>query len=218
MCSWFTDAASVRAIVSYTLTAVIMWAIWLLARRITKLSERRNGLVTQREKLKEAKRDRSSALWGEDEHFAGLRQYREDVRGVIDDYRLGANHYRRIHNIFQSIVIAGSIVTTSVTSAAGQVPAFRWAAPAISLVVGVSAGMTGYFKFKERSLNLQQTADQIEHQCNCVDLRISSYRKFVDKPREAFVEFAEVVEHLKDEQRKREQQLEQPPEIGQRTA
>lgn len=82
---------------------------------------------------------------------------------------------------------------------------------AVSFTVGVSAGMTGYFKFRERSMNLQQAADDLEYEYKGVELGIRSYRKLPSEE-DRLVEFAERAEHIKDEQRKREQQLEQPPE------
>lgn len=146
--------------------------------------------------------------------IATLVVYQESVVEVIRNYRASANHYRRVHNFFQTLIIIGALITTSVTSAASQVSAFRVIAPFVSIIVGIAAGLTGYFKFRERAMNLQQTADAIEHEHNAVELGIRRYRNL---PRqEALIIFAEEVERLKDEQRKREQQLDQPPEIGYR--
>jgi hypothetical protein len=144
------------------------------------------------------------------------RQYRDETLNGIDEYRAAAKYYRRIHNILQSIIIAGSIIAASVTSAIGAIPIFKLVAPIISMLVGISAGMTGYFKFRERSLNLQKTADSIEQEYTAVDLRIRRYKHKAHD--EALVLFAEEVENLKEEQRKREQQLEQPPESRQETS
>jgi hypothetical protein len=139
--------------------------------------------------------------------------YMEAVPGEVESYRTGARRYRRVHNVLQTVIIAGSIVSASVTSAISEVSWFKIAAPALSMVVGISAGMTGYFKFRERSMNLQMTADSIEQEHTAVGLLIRRYKgKSLD---DALVEFAEEVERLKEEQRKREQQLDQPPEGGQ---
>jgi hypothetical protein len=78
-------------------------------------------------------------------------------------------------------------------------------------LVTISAGFTGYFKYRERSFNLQQTADNIEQEYTAVSLTIGPYKGKL--PQEALVLFAERVEALKVEQRKREQQLEQPPDV-----
>lgn len=76
--------------------------------------------------------------------------------------------------------------------------------------MGIAAGFTGYFKFRERAMNLRQTADAIEHQLNAAELGIRRYRALGHE--EALALLAEEVEWLREEQRKREQQLEQPPE------
>lgn len=142
-----------------------------------------------------------------------LERYKEEIPETLARYRNGANSYRRTANFFQMIIIAGSVLATSVTSALGfgLGDAFRWIAPVISIVVAISAGVTAYFKFKERSFNLQQTADAIEQEYVAVDLGIGYYKG--KQPQEALELFAERVEFLKDEQKKREQQLEQPPDM-----
>ncbi|KOG24712.1 hypothetical protein ADK34_18520 [Streptomyces viridochromogenes] len=74
----------------------------------------------------------------------------------------------------------------------------------------MSAGIIAYFKFRERSLNLQQTADSIDLELQAYALKIRRYR---DLPNDqATATFAEEVERIREEQRKKELQLEQPPE------
>jgi hypothetical protein len=141
---------------------------------------------------------------------ATQRRYKEEVLGFIEEYRRELQRNRRIHNFLQSTIIVGSIVTTSVTSAIGQQPWFKWIAVGLSLTVGISAGFTGYFKFRERAMNLRQTADAIEHEYNAAELGIRAYKHL--SPEEALAALAEQIEWLREEQRKREQQLEQPPE------
>lgn len=165
-------------------------------------------------KLRETKRYLLSL--GTAELEAVRRSYRGDVAFTIEQYRLESKGWRRIHNVFQSTIIAGSIITTSVTAAIGVLPWLKWVAAAISLIVGVSASFTGYYKFRERGLNLQQTADAIEAEYNAVNLGIRRYRG--REAPDALELFAEQVEAPKDEQRKREQQLEQPPELRQQQA
>lgn len=71
-----------------------------------------------------------------------------------------------------------------------------------------ATAVTGYFKFRERAYNLQQTADQVEQHATAFDLGIAPY---ADADAAVNLErFAENVETLRMEQRKREQQLEQP--------
>jgi hypothetical protein len=138
------------------------------------------------------------------------RRYKEDISGFVEEYREESKRNRRIHNVLQSIIIVGSLLTTSVTSAIGQRSEFKWFAVVISITVGISAGFTGYFKFRERAMNQRQTADAIEHEYNAAELGIRKYRSMGDQ--EAVALLAEEVEWLREEQRKREQQLDQPPE------
>lgn len=139
-----------------------------------------------------------------------LWTYHLDVMNTIEEYRDGARKYRRIHNRFQTVIIIGSLGTTAISTAAVRYGNVDWVAVGVSFAVGISAGMTGYFKFRERSMNLQQAADDLEQEHKAVELGIRAYRKLPDDER--LVEFAERAEQIKDQQRKREQQLEQPPE------
>lgn len=145
-----------------------------------------------------------------------LWTYHSDVLDTIDEYRDRALRYRRVHNRFQNTIIIGSLVTTGIATAALKFAAVEWGTIVVSFAVGLSAGMTGYYKFRERSMNLQQAADDLEQEHKAVELGIRAYRKVV--PDQRLVEFAERAEGIKDEQRKREQQLEQPPDAGEATA
>ena len=89
----------------------------------------------------------------------------------------------------------------------------RWAAVFLTGAVGISAGFTGYFKFRERSLYLRQTADSIDREYKAAELKIRRYKGLTEE--DGLVALAEEVESLRDEQRKREQQLEQPSEARQ---
>lgn len=135
-----------------------------------------------------------------------LRVYRAASLRDIEGYRRDAKRNRRVHNLFQAMIIIGSIAVTSLTSAGLEDPLFRWSGATIAALVSVSAGFTGYFKFRERGFNQQQTADAIEKEFNAVDLRVGEY----DSDEEAALKlYAQRVEALKEEQRKRELQLEQ---------
>lgn len=146
----------------------------------------------------------------DDDLLAEHKQYREELPEVIADYRTEANRYRRWHNAFQGVIIVGSVVTSAITTASVSYTQARWVAVAVSAVVGLSAGFTGYFKYRERSYNLQQTADAIEREYESVELRVRRYQGLDEK--KAYAEFANFVEILRDEQAKRQQQLDQPTE------
>jgi hypothetical protein len=138
------------------------------------------------------------------------RRYRDEISSFIEEYRVDANRNRRTANNLQSIIIIGSLITTSATSAVGQAWWIRWTAVLLSLVVAGSAGIAGFFKFRERAMNQRQTADAIEHEYNAAELGIKRYKGM--ERDQALAELAETVELLREEQRKREQQLEQPVE------
>jgi hypothetical protein len=81
---------------------------------------------------------------------------------------------------------------------------------AFSFTVGLAAGFMGYFKFRERSFYLQQTADAIEAEDNAMTLGIGEYQKLAWP--EALAKLVDRIEYLRNEQRRRQQQLDQPVE------
>jgi uncharacterized membrane protein HdeD (DUF308 family) len=136
--------------------------------------------------------------------------YYDSIPGFRDDYRRSAEKYRGRHNLFQLAVIVGSILTSVSTTASAEQGVWSWLAVGLSAVVSISAGIISYFKFRERSLNLQQTADAIDLEIQAYSLRIRRYRDL--SPDQAATTFAEEIERIREEQRKKELQLEQPPE------
>jgi uncharacterized protein YutE (UPF0331/DUF86 family) len=64
---------------------------------------------------------------------------------------------------------------------------------------------------KERGYSLQQTADAIEYEIACANRRIYGYRGLDTE--QVYSKLAEEIERLKNEQRKRQQQLEQASEV-----
>jgi hypothetical protein len=143
--------------------------------------------------------------------LAHQKQYRDEMPDVIADFREGANKYRSVHNRWQSVIIIGSVLTSAITTASVSFGYVRWVAVVVSFIVGLAAGFTGYFKYRERSFNLQWTSDAIEREYQSVELRVG---KYANRPEpEAYALFASVVEQLRDEQAKRQQQLDQHVEI-----
>jgi hypothetical protein len=136
--------------------------------------------------------------------------YRDSVPTEIERYRSESKYYRKVHNFLQAIIIIGALAGSTLTSLLQSVPVLRWFAVGTTFSVGVAAGFTGYFKFRERSFYLQQTSDSIDQELSAVGLGIGRYKGKEEE--EAMTEFTEQVELLKIEQRKRQQQLEQPSE------
>lgn len=131
--------------------------------------------------------------------------YRETIPVLSEEFRRGSARYRRIHNGFQSVTIVGSFVMTALASMTDDV---NWLSVGVSFAVGIASGFTGYFKFKERGFYLQQSADAIDQEVDAASLSIGAYKgKGKD---ESLQLFTERVEAIKVEQRKRQQQLDQP--------
>ncbi|MFD5034983.1 DUF4231 domain-containing protein [Streptomyces sp. NPDC058405] len=192
---------------------VIVLIVWVALTRILWIN--RKKIVAKSGELRNALLDRQTAAAELPlDSPSGLRIYREASLDLIEQYRRGANKNRRIHNLFQMVIISGSIVTSTLTAmnqGTGSVLAI--ATSALSALVGISAGVTGYFKFRERGYNLQSTADDIEKHYNASQFMLDDYAgsdPLNPLPEsERLRKFARFVERLKEEQRKRELQLEQ---------
>ncbi|MFD0563689.1 DUF4231 domain-containing protein [Kitasatospora saccharophila] len=139
--------------------------------------------------------------------------YRETVPVAIDRYQRSGARYRAVHNGFQSVIIVGSLATSTIAALGDSVPRGQLLTVAASFAVGVSAGFTGYFKYRERSFYLQQTSDSLAEELNSVNLKIGRYRA-IESEEEAIAEFTERAEILQNEQRRRQQQLDQPAQAS----
>ncbi|WP_327328675.1 DUF4231 domain-containing protein (plasmid) [Streptomyces sp. NBC_01210] len=139
--------------------------------------------------------------------------YREEVATAIEQYQVDSRKYRRIHNSLQSLIMIGSASTTTI-AALDTGKELTWQSvtlTVISFAITVAAMFTGYYKFRERSYFLQQTADAIEQEANAVTLGIGPYSEFGDVGEvEALKLFTQRVEDHRNEQRRRQQQLDQP--------
>lgn len=190
------------------------WALWRNRKRIVEASTTlRNAALDRQAAAAKLPLDSPS----------GLRIYREASLDLISQYRKGAATNRRVHNFFQIIIITGSIVTSTLAATNdGSNMALRVITSALSALVGISAGITGYFKFRERGYNLQSTADDIEKHYNASQFMLDDYAgtdpSQPPSEQERLRMFARFVERLKEEQRKRELQLEQQSAIEERSA
>jgi hypothetical protein len=137
--------------------------------------------------------------------------YKEDAYSDIDQLRDESKGYRTVNNFLQGIIIIGSLAATGTSAIAAELSDIRWATLGITFLVGISSGFMGYFKYKERSFYLQQTADAIESEWEAVEIGVGRYKR-IENEDEALAEFVEEVHRLKSEQKKRQQNLEQPPE------
>ncbi|MEU3434199.1 DUF4231 domain-containing protein [Streptomyces sp. NPDC006863] len=139
--------------------------------------------------------------------------YREDVASLVEQYQADSRRYRSIHNRLQTLVMVGSASTTTI-AALDTGKELTWQSvtlTAISFAITVAAMFTGYYKFRERSYFLQQTADAIEEEANAVRLGIGPYSEYgPGQEDEALKKFTQRVEEHRNEQRRRQQQLDQP--------
>ncbi len=147
--------------------------------------------------------------------------YREDVAGVIEQHRADSRRYRFIHNTLQNLIMIGSAATTTV-AALDTRNQFTWqniTLVAIGFTITLAAAFTGYYKYRERSYFLLQTADAIEEEINAFTLGVGPYKDYgPDKEQDALKLFTQRVEDHRNEQRRRQQQLDQPADQAQPTA
>lgn len=139
--------------------------------------------------------------------------YREEVTAAIEKYQADSRKYRAIHNGLQTLIMIGSASTTTI-AALDTGKELTWQSVSltvISFAITVAAMFTGYYKFRERSYFLQQTADAIEEETNAVRLGIGPYSEYgPGQEDEALKLFTQRVEDHRNEQRRRQQQLDQP--------
>ncbi|MDX3066447.1 DUF4231 domain-containing protein [Streptomyces sp. ND04-05B] len=139
--------------------------------------------------------------------------YREEVATAIEKYQADSRKYRRIHNGLQTLIMIGSASTTTI-AALDTGKELTWQSvtlTVISFAITVAAMFTGYYKFRERSYFLQQTADAMEEEANAVRLGIGPYSEFgPGEEDETLKKFTQRVEDHRNEQRRRQQQLDQP--------
>lgn len=135
-------------------------------------------------------------------------QYLQHVPELITSYRRKADRFRHWFTGSQLLIIVLSSLITSVSG--GWLDPFihlPWLTPLLGLLISILTGITLHFRFREKSYNLQQTADAIDSEYNAHGLAIRSYRN--RNTEDALLELAERIEALREEQQKRQQQLEQ---------
>ncbi|NEB75310.1 DUF4231 domain-containing protein [Streptomyces sp. SID14478] len=208
---WRADGGVTR-----TLSLIIVNILWIACAYWLRYNHKK--LVMKTNAFREAlqKRQTAAAQLPLDTD-SGLRVYRESSLDVIASYRAQASRNRRVHNAFQLVIITGSIVVSTLTAMnEGSNKALSIVTSALSALVGISAGVTGYFKFRERGTTSQSTADDIEKNYNASGFQLDAYAGMEEFPR--LILYAGTVERIKEEQRKREIQLEQSASRDERSA
>ncbi len=143
-------------------------------------------------------------------------KFADDISQKVQQYTRGANYNRRFYYILQIIIIFCSLLVTGLTSGlTGLISILGkpWLTPAISFAVSFLTAMVTLFRFRERGHNLQLTADAIQYEISCATKGIYGYKSLPEE--DAYIKLAEEVERLINEQRKRQQQLEQASDTKQ---
>jgi hypothetical protein len=187
------------------LTIIVFW-IWS-SENDDILAPRRLGLELDR------LYDRQAFLFSGEQIGLQVRQYafRGAMQRDISRTRGRGDRYRRVNNGFQSAIIVGSLATTTVTSLNGGEGLLKWLAVGLSFAVGLSAGFTGYFKYRERAFYLRQTADDLDQQLNAYELGLPPYKGGSEEERIA--NLVANMEAIRVAQQQREQQLDQPKAV-----
>lgn len=142
-----------------------------------------------------------------------LELYKDELLQVIQKYQRKANRHRGAYFALQMIIIACSLFVGSLTSGLTNLISIfgnNWVAPAFSFTVSFLTAMVTLFRPREKGYNLQQTADAIEYEISCANKRIYGYEGLDE--RQVFTKLAQEVEKMRNEQQKRQQQLEQASE------
>jgi hypothetical protein len=145
-----------------------------------------------------------------------LELYKDELQQVIQEYKRKANRQRSVFFALQMVIIACSLFVGSLTSGLTSLISVlgnHWVAPAFSFAVSFLTAMVTLFRPREKGYNLQQTADAVEFEISCANKRIYGYEGLDD--RQTFTKLAQEVEKMRNEQRKRQQQLEQSSETKQ---
>lgn len=138
--------------------------------------------------------------------------YRDSAYDDIRILREESSRYRRVNNVLQAILIVGSLAATGAAAIIGQYPVIRWVTLGITFTVGMASGFMGYFKYKERSFYLQQTADAIESEWEALETGVDRYKDTSgpDAEERMLALFSDKIHRLKQEQKQRQQSLDQP--------
>ncbi|UED88071.1 DUF4231 domain-containing protein [Streptomyces profundus] len=101
--------------------------------------------------------------------FERQYSYREAIPREIDRLRAESTTYRRRHNWLQWALILCSAAIPAVTALYDPPQPGKGILIGLGTAVSVITSVMGYFKFKERGFNLQQTADAIEQHTTALD-------------------------------------------------
>jgi len=176
-------------------------------------------LEEERERIRREE-ERRKLLTPEEKLYEEREQYyKDEVPKIIEEYKKEAKRYKNIHDRLQWTIIICSAFVTSLTGITvfTSIPilsyTFKSIAAICSLAVTIASSIMGYFKYRERSTNLQKAVDDIEYEHEAIKLGTYLY---LNKPREQAIGiFADRVTNRIKEQKEQQQILEEPPDIKQ---
>ncbi|PWV48613.1 hypothetical protein BDW27_110166 [Nocardiopsis sp. L17-MgMaSL7] len=145
---------------------------------------------------------------GDDDPAKRRVAYKEEAAGYVEDLRKESTRYRNVSNFVQVVIIVGSLVGSAAAASSYFVREYSWFVAVNSLAIGIASGFSGYWKYKERSFYAQQAADAIEHEIESLDLGIGRYTS--NDPAERSLIFSQEIMRLRQDQKMREQNLDQP--------
>lgn len=223
---WQGIAPYVKLIILGTFVGLLTWGAALRANPGVKVREPelsnelvtsdRNGYRTASQleielrRIRDKKKDQTP---NSDEDVDERRKsYREEATFYIEELRRESQYYRNVSNIVQGIVIVGSLLGSFMAASSFFVREYSWFVAINSLAIGIASGFAGYWKYKERSFYSQQTADLIEHEIESFDLQIGRYEKGGTEEKNLL--FAREILRLRQDQKMREQNLDQPSSSG----
>ncbi len=129
---------------------------------------------------------------------AALRIYREGSLDSISHFRTRATRNRRLNNVIQGTIIVASALASTSMGMSGEFSYLRWVGTGLGAIVTVCAGLSAYFKFRERGHGLQTTADEIDRHYTAAQFRLDDFSN--DATEEQRLErFARYTEKLKEE-------------------
>lgn len=142
-----------------------------------------------------------------------LELYKDELRQTIEQYQHKAKRNRGAFFSLQMIIIACSLLVGSLTSGFTNLVSifgYHWIAPVLSITVSFLTAMVTLFRPREKGYNLQHTADAIEYEINCANKRIYGYEELEED--KVYTKLSQEVEKLKNDQKQRQQLLEQSSE------
>jgi hypothetical protein len=147
---------------------------------------------------------RSQLLSGDPAYKAEDYVQRAKVDG--EGYVSLAKRLRMTNNILQVVVILGALLAATLAGLSGENPTARWIAVVSGAMASLAASLASYFKFRERSISLEQAGNGISAEIDAFNLRAGRYRQ-IEEEMDRKAELVEGIGRIQSEMRQREAAL-----------